>query len=273
LADPELPAADVVEALFDVRMNAAKRRQTVDLRAAAGMEEALELARRADVLVENFRPGVMARLGLGPEALLAVNPRLVYVSLSGFGSAGPWAAWGSYGPMIEAASSIEHRTGYADGPPLRLGHTLPDGIGGLVGALAAVRGLRERTSTGRGGWYDISQLEAYVAASGEEVLAADLHGSVRPRSGNQHAGAVLQCAGTDEWVAVGATAEAEIAARVALMTKEAAAAWLQALGFEAAPVLSAAELAVDRHLRARGALTTIDIHDRRVTLPRHPLRP
>ena len=84
---------------------------------------------------------------------------------------------------------------------------------------------------------------------------------------------MLQCAGTDEWVAVGATAEAEIAARVALMTKEAAAAWLQALGFEAAPVLSAAELAVDRHLRARGALTTIDIHDRRVTLPRHPLRP
>ena len=92
----------------------------------------------------------MHRFGLGPSDLCTRNPSLVYVSLSGFGSTGPWSERRSYGPTIEAASSIEARTGYAGREPLRLGHTLPDGAAGLAGALGALRGLRERAETGTG---------------------------------------------------------------------------------------------------------------------------
>ena len=148
-------------------------------------EEGQEVARRlvaaADVVVENNRPGVMDGFGLGPGELCASNPRLVYISLSGYGSTGPWADRRSYGPAIEAASSVEGRTGYQGGEPLRLGHPLPDGVGGLAGAYATLRGLRERETSGLGGWFDISQLETYVAISGEDFV----EGRPVPRIGNQ----------------------------------------------------------------------------------------
>ena len=160
---------------FHLKMNRNKESVVLDLATEPGRALARRLALAADVLVENFRPGVMDGMGLGADALCAADPALVYVSLSGFGSTGPWSDRRSYGPTIEAASSIEGRTGYPGEEPLRLGHTLPDGVGGLVGALAALRGLRERATTGRGGWFDVSQLEAYVALSGEELLARSRH--------------------------------------------------------------------------------------------------
>ena len=136
--------------LFDYKMNRNKESVVIDLRTEDGKQVFRSLAARADVVVENYRAGVMDRLGLGYESLSADHPELVYVSLSGFGATGPWSPWRSYGPTIEAASSIEARTGYVDGEPLRLGHTLPDGVGGLVGTLAALDGLRRRDLTGEG---------------------------------------------------------------------------------------------------------------------------
>ena len=115
--------------LFDYKMNRNKESVVIDLRSEAGKQVFRSLVAQADVVVENYRAGVMDRLGLGYESLSADHPELVYVSLSGFGATGPWSPWRSYGPTIEAASSIESRTGYVDGEPLRLGHTLPDGGG------------------------------------------------------------------------------------------------------------------------------------------------
>ncbi len=193
--------------LFDYKMNRNKESVVIDLRTEDGKQVFRSLAARADVVVENYRAGVMDRLGLGYESLSADHPELVYVSLSGFGATGPWSPWRSYGPTIEAASSIEARTGYVDGEPLRLGHTLPDGVGGLVGTLAALDGLRRRDLTGKGGRYDLSQLEAYCALSGEELLASSVQGDDQPRRGNSSRRVsphgVYPCRGDDQWIALG----------------------------------------------------------------------
>jgi crotonobetainyl-CoA:carnitine CoA-transferase CaiB-like acyl-CoA transferase len=207
--DADLSTSDtstIVQHSFHLKMNRNKQSVVLDLRNAADRQIARRLAGEADVLVENFRPGVMDRFGLGPSELCRNNPALVYVSLSGFGSGGPWSDRRSYGPTIEAASSIEGRTGYPGGEPLRLGHTLPDGAGGLAGALSALRGLRGRAETGMGGWFDVSQLEVYTAISGEELLVASTSDRALARVGNRsRCGAVqgvFACRGDDEWIAV-----------------------------------------------------------------------
>jgi crotonobetainyl-CoA:carnitine CoA-transferase CaiB-like acyl-CoA transferase len=246
----------------------------------------------------------MQGFGLGPAELCATHPALVYVSLSGFGTTGPWSDRRSYGPTIEAASSIEARTGYAGDEPLRLGHTLPDGVGGLAGALAALRGLRERDERGPGGWFDVSQLEAYVAMSGEDLLLVG-SGCALDRRGNRSRDGALQgvfpCAGEDEWLALRLadrldverlaeladlpalvpvatneprdddTAEAMIAGYTARHDKHELAARLQAAGLEAFPALTPPELARDDHLTARGFFLDVPFDGRRVRLPGSPL--
>jgi crotonobetainyl-CoA:carnitine CoA-transferase CaiB-like acyl-CoA transferase len=148
----------------------------------------------------------MAKLGLDYPTLAAINPKLVYVSLNGFGSDGPRSSWGSHGTLIEAASSIESRTGYVDGGPMKLGHPLPDAVGGIAGALAALRGLRGVAETGRGAYFDISQLESYCAAGGDAVLESSASGAPAQSFGNgsptwapQN---VYACRGADQWVAL-----------------------------------------------------------------------
>jgi crotonobetainyl-CoA:carnitine CoA-transferase CaiB-like acyl-CoA transferase len=283
-AEPDPATADPgqrIWVLHHCKMNRNKRSVVLDLREPRAQETARRLAATVDVLVENFRPGVLARLGLGAETLCATDPGLIYVSLSGFAAQGPWGGRRSFGPTIEAASSIEDRTGYLNGAPLRLGHTLPDGIGGVVGALAAVRGLRTRGRSGRGGWYDLSQLEAYVAMSGEDILAASRFGRTFPRIGNRSRSGAVQgvfpCRGEDQWIALrladrhdaealagvlghagpppfGAdldTVEAAIAEMTRSHDKLVLAEALQRAGVEAFAVLSPPELTQDPHLAAR----------------------
>jgi crotonobetainyl-CoA:carnitine CoA-transferase CaiB-like acyl-CoA transferase len=296
----------LVDHLYHCKMNRGKLSVAVDLEAPDGRAKVLRLAQRADVLVENFRPGVADRLGIGVPALSRLNPRLVYVSLTGFGSTGPWGGLRSYGPTIEAASSIEWRTGYHGGEPLRLGHTLPDGVGGLAGTLAVLRALRERDGDGRGRWFDISQLEAYVALSGEEILSASRSGQIEPRVGNRSRSGALQgvfpCLGEDEWIAIrlldqldvatfaaaaglpglpaaaapARRAERRIEEMIAAFTrtreKHALAAELQLLGIEAVPVLTAEELPRLRHLLDRGFLVPVSAGGRTFMLPGSPLR-
>ena len=276
--------------LFDYKMNRNKESVVIDLRTEDGKQVFRSLAAQADVVVENYRAGVMDRLGLGYDSLSADHPELVYVALSGFGGTGPWSPWRSYGPTIEAASSIEARTGYVDGEPLRLGHTLPDGVGGLVGTLAALDGLRRRGLTGKGGRYDLSQLEAYCALSGEELLAASVQGRDQLRRGNRGNGVsphgVYPCRGDDQWIALAVASDEEWARFVTVVTAEgldderhALAAgrlsnrdeldrsigrWtsevdkgelavaLQGKGIEAFPVATAPDLVADAQLEARG---------------------
>jgi crotonobetainyl-CoA:carnitine CoA-transferase CaiB-like acyl-CoA transferase len=225
------------------------------------------------------------------KAVCADFPHIVYVSLSGYGSFGPWSERRTYGPAIEAASGIEGRTGYAGDEPLRLGHPLPDATGGLVGALAALRGLRERDERGYGGWYDVSQLEAYIAMSGEDYLL----GSDLQRIGNlSRWGArqgVFPCSGTDNWIAIRladladenvfhAAIGIDFSDRTALTAltsqceKNALAEKLQAAGIEAFPVLKCDELPNDPHLAARDFFVNVGIGGgRNARFPGSPFRP
>ncbi len=254
------PIRLVQDVFFNWKMNRGKQSLIVDLKQPDGRDVVRRLVQQADVIVENFRPGVMAALGLGVEEVAAINAGIVYVSLSGMGATGPRAWWGSYGPTIEAASSIEHRTRYPEGPPLRLGHTLPDAVGGLAGALAALAGLRRRAETGRGSYYDVSQLEAYGTLSGEEVLQVSATG-LEPAWAAP--GGVHRCRGDDQWVAVDGPALAVDATQ----TKEEAAAALQAAGVPALGALTPLDLVADPHLAARGYLVHVSFDGVVVPLP------
>jgi crotonobetainyl-CoA:carnitine CoA-transferase CaiB-like acyl-CoA transferase len=242
---------------------------------------------------------VADKLQIGPAALARINPGLIYVSLSGWGASGPWADWRSYGPSIEAASSIEGRTGYSGGGPLRLGHALPDATGGLIGALAALRGLRGRLGGGPGGWFDISQLETYLALSGEGIVEATRHGRGLELVGNRSRLGALQgvfpCRGEDQWIAIRLEDEADkarlsrasgidaalladpddaepaIAAFTRPQDKAELTAKLQAAGLQAFPVLDALELIADPQLKARGYFLAVATGDRTCAVPGTPL--
>ena len=285
--------------LYDTKMFRGKRSITLDLEKPKDRAVAHALAREAHVVVENFRPGVADRLGVGPEALSRINPALTYVSLSGWGASGPWRDWRSYGPSIEAASSISGRTGYPGGDPLRLGHAFPDATGGLAGGLAAARGLRRAMTGGSGGWYDISQLEAYLAMAGEGIVEATGFGRGRQRIGNRSKlGAfqgVFPCKGEDRWIAIRLENEADcrafslasgvtialdcdadavepaISAWTAGHDKQALAARLQTLGLQAFAVLDAHELTADPHLAERGYFLAVPAGDRTHAMPGTPL--
>lgn len=159
------------QAAYFLSVNRNKRSIVVDLKDPDGVQAVRSLATQADVLVENFRPGVAARLGLGYEELSRLNARLVYASISGFGQTGPDSQLPGYDAIAQARSGLMSVTGEADGPPLRVGVATADlaaGLWTMVGVLAA---LVERHSSGRGQWVDVALLDAqaslltYVASS------------------------------------------------------------------------------------------------------------
>jgi formyl-CoA transferase len=123
-ADPALSAEGM--GISFLAQNAGKQSLTLNLKADAGKTILRQLVQDADVLVENFRPGVMARLGLGAEALRSENPRLIYCAISGFGQTGPWAHRPAYDQIIQGASGVMSITGTAGSGPLRAGYPLAD---------------------------------------------------------------------------------------------------------------------------------------------------
>jgi crotonobetainyl-CoA:carnitine CoA-transferase CaiB-like acyl-CoA transferase len=140
-----------------------KRPIELDLKSPAGHEVLLRLVREADVLVENFRPGTMERLGLDPETvLLAENPGLVVLRVTGYGQDGPYADRAGFGTMAEAMSTLAHTTGQPDGPPTLPPIALADEVTGMRGAFAVLAALRHRDLTGEGQVIDISLLESLV---------------------------------------------------------------------------------------------------------------
>jgi crotonobetainyl-CoA:carnitine CoA-transferase CaiB-like acyl-CoA transferase len=140
-----------------------KRPIELDLKSAAGREVLLRLVREADVLVENFRPGTMERLGLDPESvLLAENPGLVVLRVTGYGQDGPYADRAGFGTMAEAMSTLAHTTGQPDGPPTLPPIALADEVTGMRGAFAVLAALRHRDLTGEGQVIDITLLESLV---------------------------------------------------------------------------------------------------------------
>jgi crotonobetainyl-CoA:carnitine CoA-transferase CaiB-like acyl-CoA transferase len=144
-------------------VNANKRSITLNLRAPEAIEVVKRLVPRTDVVWENFRPGVMERLGLGYEALAALNPRLIYCAVSGFGHTGPEKTTAAFDGKLQAMSGIMSITGDPAGGPMRAGFAICDTIGGMTAALAVASALFQRTHTGRGQFVDVAMLDAALA--------------------------------------------------------------------------------------------------------------
>lgn len=152
-----------------IAQNAGKRSVTLDLKHPEGRNAFLRLCDTADVLVENFRPGVMERLGLGATVLTARNPRLIYCAISGFGQDGPLAQNPAYDQIIQGLSGVMSVTGDADSAPLRVGYPICDTVGGMTAAFAISAALAGRTRSGRGEVIDVSMLESTLATMGWPV--------------------------------------------------------------------------------------------------------
>jgi crotonobetainyl-CoA:carnitine CoA-transferase CaiB-like acyl-CoA transferase len=146
--------------------NSGKRSVTVNLKTAGGKEVFERLVTRADVLLENFRPGVLERLGFGWDRLRSVNPRLVYCAVSGFGADGPMRTRPAYDQIVQGLSGIMSVTGTRDTAPLRVGYPVCDSFGGLAAAFAVSSALVRQQRTGQGAYLDTSMLDAALSSMG-----------------------------------------------------------------------------------------------------------
>jgi crotonobetainyl-CoA:carnitine CoA-transferase CaiB-like acyl-CoA transferase len=151
------------QSAYFLSINRNKRGIAVDLKSDAGREIALRLADGADVLVENFRPGAAARLGLGYPDLSARNPRLVYASISGYGQTGPDAELPGYDAIAQALGGVVSVTGESTGPPVRVGTPVADLGAAMWAAIGVLAALHARSDSGRGDWIDISLLDGQIA--------------------------------------------------------------------------------------------------------------
>jgi len=305
------PAGRSVGATY-LRNNLNKRSLGIDLKSPEGRELFLALAGRFDVVAENFKAGTMDRMGLGYEAISAVHPRVVYVSISGFGNAAdtPYRDWPAYASIVEAMSGIyEYKSG-PDQPPV----TIPVGaLGDISSALFAVIGilaaLRHRDHTGLGQYVDIAMLDAMVAMT--DVVTNFWSMGVRPEPGKGLEVISEGFRASDGYVVVQISREHQFAALAALVghpewntdprfetrggwaphlesmirpavdawasrrTKLAAAAELTAVGIAAGPSNSAADVIADPHVAARNMLVEVprtDGVETDVLVPGNPVK-
>jgi crotonobetainyl-CoA:carnitine CoA-transferase CaiB-like acyl-CoA transferase len=281
------------------KMNRNKRSLCLDLKKAEGLQIFRDLVQVSDIVLDNYRPRALAALGLDYDGFCAINPQIIVVSLSGYGSTGAFRDHVSLGPILEAHSGLAAATGYDGGEAMKLGVALPDAVGGLTGAFAAIAALWQRDLTGRGSFIDVSQFESYTAIGGEQLLAASLTGESPPPHGNRSPvyapQGVYPCAGEDEWLALSIRSDEEWARFVAMVADEALrsaafatlparaaagdaidariAAWtrsvakhdamakLQGAGLAATAVLTNADIVRDPHLAARGFMVEVDQAD------------
>jgi crotonobetainyl-CoA:carnitine CoA-transferase CaiB-like acyl-CoA transferase len=166
--------------------NRNKRGLTLDLSRPEGVRLLHELAKKSDVLLENFKAGSAGKLGLSPEKLLAVNPRLVVCSISGFGRTGPLADQPGYDFAAQGMSGLMDITGPVDGPPYKVGVAVADVLTGLHAAIAVLACLHARTASGHGYAIDVALLDCAVASQVNLAQAYLVTGQVPPRQGNAH---------------------------------------------------------------------------------------
>ena len=270
-----------------------KRTVVLDLKTDAGRDALLRLADDADVLVENFRPGTMERLGLGPDVLLARNPRLVLLRVTGFGQDGPYASKPGFATIAEAMSGFAAINGEPDGAPLLPPIALTDEVAALAGAFAVMVALRERDASGKGQIVDVNLLESMLQMMSALPSAAAHLDYEQPRLGSGIPYSVprgtYRC-GDGRWIAISTSTES-VAHRVmtllgvaddprfATFESRAAhreeldaivAAWVGARScpevlraFDAAhaaigPVYSMRDLMADPHVQERGVFVNVD---------------
>lgn len=175
------------ESLLFQAVNRGKKSIVLDLKNPQDLETARRLAATVDAVVENFRPGVMDRLGLGYAALHEINPALVYVSVSGFGQTGPWSQQPAYDVTVQAMSGIMSITGDPEGSPTMVGEAIGDVAGGVFAAMGLLAALLERTRTGRGRHVDVALLDSLLAMMPTLASRTLLGGETPMRTGNRHA--------------------------------------------------------------------------------------
>lgn len=182
---PFLEHADPPISFFDAAVNRNKRNIALDLTRAEGRDVFLELAREADIVVENFRPGRMAAWGCGFEHVRAVNPDIVYISISGYGQYGPYCQRAGYDPQAQAMSGLMWLNAVGDNPPMKAPIYISDELTGLHAAFAALAALKHRDARGEGQHVDVSLIDATVSScTGQPTLAAQ--GLPTPRLGNTY---------------------------------------------------------------------------------------
>ncbi|MCM2346324.1 CaiB/BaiF CoA transferase family protein [Acidovorax soli] len=182
-ADPELNKRYM--GVSFLAQNPGKRSITIDFKHPTGKDVFRKLVRTADVVVENFRPGVMQRLGLGYDELLKENPKLIYCAISGFGQDGPLRDLPAYDQIIQGMSGVMSITGAPENAPYRVGYPVADTIGGITAAFAVAAALADRERSG-GTFIDVSMLEAVMATMGWAVSNHLIAGREPKPMGNEN---------------------------------------------------------------------------------------
>jgi len=277
-----------------------KAAMTLDVRTPEGRDILLRLVAEADVMTENFRPGVLEGWGLGPDELHAVNPGLVLLRTTGFGQDGPYARRRAFGSLAEAMTGFAHMTGQPDGPPTLPPFGLADGVAGVTGAFAVMTALHARErGDGRGQVIDLSLFEPLLGLMGPTPSAHDQLGVVPARQGNRSRNSAPRNTyrtRDGSWVAVSCGA-ASVAGRVLRLVGRpdlveqpwfssarervahvdeldgAVQAWIaerdldtvvdafEEVGAALFPVYDVAQLFADPQVQARDAVTTVDDED------------
>jgi formyl-CoA transferase len=285
--------------LSPLRRGRGKKSIVLDLKTDAGLEVFRRLLDASDVLVENFVPGALARLGLDDDALEKSNPRLVHCSITGYGHDGPYASRSSLDLVVQAVSGLLAKTGFPDGPPTKVGATVGDQVPAIYAALGVVAALRQRDCDpeGRGQKVDVAMLDALVSLLWDEPLDEYARQGVPERVGNgDPRGAPLDVFRTsDGWAAVVVTSQAQweqmaevigrpelaqaypspadrlrdrdavngvVAEWCAARTADDVVARFRAIGVPVGPVQGAFSAADDPQVRHRGALAPLHHPDR-----------
>ncbi|GHI93701.1 CaiB/BaiF CoA transferase family protein [Streptomyces olivaceus] len=171
---------------FFAQFNRNKFGLTLDLSAPEGKDVLRRLARRADVLVENFRPGTMDKLGVGHEVLRRENPRLVYTAISGYGQTGPYRRRPAYDNSAQATGGLWSMNGFADRPPVRVGTIIGDLSATLYSVIGTLAALRHAEQTGEGQLVDVSQQDSVLSLTENAVVSYTADGTVPGPLGNEH---------------------------------------------------------------------------------------
>ena len=193
-----------------LRKGRGKRSVVLDLGRSEGVDAFRRLAANVDVLVDNFRPGVMASLGLDYETLAELNPRLIHASITGFGPDGPDADLASMDLIIQGRSGLMAKSGFPDGPPTKAGATIGDQFPAALCALGVVAALRQRDIDGRGQYIDVAMLDSLVAMLWDEPLDLYRERNMPDRMGNGDPRGILDTfESQDGWVTLVITSDAQ----------------------------------------------------------------
>ncbi len=263
-------------------LNINKKDIAMDLKNPEVKEMIKELVKQSDVVVQNFAPGAMERLGLGYDVLKKWNPRIIYAALSGFGQTGPYSRYGSYAVIAEAISGHSYATGKyhdPDGPPITMAGALGDLGPAMYAAFSIVAALRHRDKTGEGQMIDVCQVDTMVAFNCTASVAYDLlkespikRRQQRPQDPNRIWGILpvkdgwIQIAGErgkaienlKQELGVEEVSKELVQERISGMTRMEAFKWLAEMGFPCAPIYEAYEAMWDPHLEARGMWVEVE---------------